>query len=327
MRTLWSPLCAAWGRLRSGRQRGQRWAGVELSGNRLHVVVLTAPAADGRVRVLECSTRELDGELSLPVLSALAASLHSRPEHWSLLLSRDDYRVSVIPAPDVPDTELAQSVRWQLAPTLDFSAEEASIDLMRIPTAPWDTGRAPELYAIAARSEKVTASASLWREAGLPLSAIDIHETAQRNIAVLGERAGELLVMVAFGEQEVRITCSWHGELYMDRLIAEQTRVHDTPARRAMLCDRIALQVQRSLDAVRGSYGFMQTARIVAAGAPEGFCDTLAALIADPVETLTPDTWFDLSATPELGDPETFMRYFAAVGTALRGVHREVVSP
>ena len=52
---------------------------------------------------------------------------------------------------------------------------------------------------VAARGAAVNAQASLFRAAHLNLSAIDIRETAQRNIATLLERDSELLVLVAFG--------------------------------------------------------------------------------------------------------------------------------
>lgn len=315
-----SQLRALWHRLHPCHQR---WAGADLQGKQLCVVVLAEQQAGARVMVLECATLELDDELTPDeltpdALSALAQGLKNRPERWSLLLPRDDYRISIVAAPEVPAAELAQSLRWQLAPTLDFAAEEAIIDFMQIPTQAWESRRAPELYAIAARGDSVRAQAGIFHAAGLPLAAIDIYETAQRNIAGLTERRDELLVMVVFSASEMRITFSWHGELYLDRLIAETASQDDTPAHRALLCDRLALQVQRSLDAVRSNYPFMQAARIVAAGAPAGFCEHLAASVADPVECLQPDDLFDLSATPELREPANFIRYFHALGAALR---------
>ncbi len=317
---LWSQHGFSWQRLRARRLNGLRWAGIEVQDTQLHLVVVAAPLPGAQARVLECASVELDGELSAATLSDLAKSLRSRPQRWSLLLPRDDYRVSIIPAPDVPADELVPSVRWQLAPLLDFPVEDAAIDCMRIPTEPWDLARPSALYAIAARGDKVAARASLFREAGLQLSAIDIHETAQRNIATLAGEPDELLVMVAFARQEVHITFNWHGELYLDRLIAEQHGDDDSPARRALLCERIAAQLQRSLEAVRSSYPFMHAARIVEIGAPEGFCAQLATLVSDPVETFQPEAVFDLAATPELAAPANFIRYFPALGTALRGL-------
>lgn len=305
--------------LRSGHPPALRWAGIELQDKQLHLVVMGAAPNSDQIRVLECVSRELEDELSADTLTGIVQSLTSRPQRWSLLLPRDDYRLSVIPAPEVPADELAQSVRWQLAPVLDFPVEDAAIDFMTIPATKPDEGRPSELYAIAARGDAVTRFASLFREARVPLAAIDIHETAQRNLAALIEQPDELLVMVAFHRQAVQITFSWRGELYLDRLMAEPVNDDESPARRAMLCERIALQAQRSLDAVRVSYPFMQSARIVVAGAPAGFVDSMTALTGVPVEVMRPEAFLDLRATPALCDTVEFMRYFQAIGTALRG--------
>ena len=285
----------------------------------LHVAVLDTAATGERIRVLECKALLLDAPLSRDALFNFAETLNSHPQRWSLLLERDDYRISIVPAPEVPVSEQAQSLRWQIAPTLDFAADDASVDYMTLPTAGWQTERPAELYAVAARGETVAARATLFRDAQLPLGAIDIRETAQRNMAALMEREHELLVMVAFTHLEVQITFSWHGELYLDRLIAESSSPDESPDRRSALCDRIATQVQRSLAAVRNSYPFMQSARIVAAGAPPGFCDVLAQSTDAPIETLQPEKFFDLALVPELQKPEHFMRYFHALGSALRG--------
>lgn len=323
--TLHTRLPVAWQKLRQPQflqQRRQRWVGVDLQADALHVAVLAADAPGERVRVLECRALPLNEALSADALASFAHELHSHPQRWSLLLARDDYRISIVPAPEVPASEQAESLRWQLASSLDFAADDASIASMALPTAAWEAERPAELYAIAARGETVAARAALFRDAQLPLSAIDIRETAQRNIAALMEHEQELLVMVAFTHHEVQITFNWHGELYLDRLIAEFSSPDDTPDRRAALCDRIALQVQRSLTAVRNTYPFMQSARIVVAGAPPGFCEALAELapaVHAPIETLQPDTFFDFSLAPELRAPEQFMRYFHALGCALRG--------
>lgn len=306
-------------RIRPGRQAALRWAGIDLQEKHLHLVVIGAASNGSQIQVLECVSRELEGELSADTLTDIVQSLASRPQRWSLLLPRDDYRLSVIPVPEVPDDELSQSVRWQLAPVLDFPVEDAAVDFMTIPVANSTKGHPSELYAIAARGDTVTRFASLFREARVPLTAIDIHETAQRNLAARIEHPDEVLVMVAFHRQAIQITFSWQGELYLDRLLAEPRNDEDSPARRAMLCERVALQVQRSLDTVRASHPFMQAARIVVAGAPEGFVASMGALAAVPVEVMRPEAFLDLRATPALCDTVEFMRYFQAIGTALRG--------
>jgi len=161
--------------------------------------------------------------------------------------------------------------------------------------------------------------ADLFRTARINLCAIDVAETAQRNLAVLAAQAEEGLGMVVFGEQQVQIIFSWHGELYMDRLIAESLAdAAGHPERTAAASARIVLQLQRSLDALRTNFPFVAIDRIVIAGAPATFRAALADTIPLSVETLQLERLFDLSHAPQLADPAVGMRYVTALGAALR---------
>lgn len=316
-----SALKARWSSLAARRISATPWAAVDFSARHMAAVLVAPPQGDGRPRVLKAVQAEVDGNLpEAGKFMPFAQQLEAGARPWTLLLPREEYRVSVMSEPAVPAAELAQSVRWQVAPTLDFPAEDASVDFMRIPTQAWQPGRTPDMYVIAARGDAVRQRVALFEGARLKLGAIDIRETAQRNVAALAERHDELLVMVAFGQEEVQISFSWHRELYMDRLIAEAADRDNQPERRAANNERIASQVQRSIEAVRGNFPFMMAARVLVAGAPEGFCELLAASLPEPVEALQPETLFDLSRTPALRDPHVFMQHFHAIGAALRGL-------
>lgn len=319
MRVDFSRLRSRFGELAAARRRRQPWTVADLQALRLLAVTVAPAAAGQRPAVLDASVLEF--EHALPATEALVAFAQQLPatkQRWALLLPREAYRLAMMPEPDVPPAELAQSVRWQLASTLDFPVEDAAVDFLKIPTKEWQPERSPELYVVAAPGAVVQAQAGLFRAARLDLQAIDIRETAQRNIATLLEREDELLVLVAFCADEVRISFNFRQELYMDRLIAERSVHDETPERRAAACERIRTQLQRSLDAVRASHPFMQAARIVVADAPEGFVELLGSTMFDPVEALDPDALFDLERAPQLREPRTFMQYFHALGVALR---------
>lgn len=306
-------------RLLATRRRAKPWVVAELQSSQMRALCVAPARSDERPRVLAAASLEFnEAPPDAAALAAFASEAQLARQRWALLLTRDDYRLSVMPEPEVPGDELVQSLRWQLSTTLDFPTEDASVDFLKIPTRVWQPERASELYVVAARGAAVHAQAALFRAARLNLRAVDICETAQRNIAMLLERENELLVLVAFCDDEVRISFNWQRELYMDRLIAEPSVDDETPERRAAVCERIQLQVKRSLDAVRANYPFMQAARIVLAGAPAGFAEHLRTAVFDPVDELVPEALFDLSQVPELHDPRAFMRYFHALGVALR---------
>lgn len=312
LRALLKPLAAS----RPGRRP---WAVADLQPRRM-TAVLVAPGNHGqRPTVYQAAAVEFEGEApTSDVLAGLAHDLRAGKQRWALLLPREDYRVSVMAEPEVPPAELAQSLRWQLATTLDFPVDDAAIDFMKIPVAGNEQEHTPDIYVVAARGVSVHAQADLFRHARLELRVIDIRETAQRNIATLLERPGELLAMVAFGESDVQITFNWQQELIMDRLIAEHVHSGDTPERRVAAGERIRLQLQRSLEAVRSSYPFIPSARIVVAGGPDDFIEQLKNVVFDPVEALVPEALFDLSRVPQLKDTQVFMQHFHALGVALR---------
>ncbi len=319
MRVDFSQLRARCAGLLRRRSASPHWAVASLQPGRMHAVLVAPGAPDRPAKVLAAA--ELEYADALPAADALAAFARGLPaagDHWALLLPRDDYRLSVIPEPEVPATELAQSVRWQLAATVDFPVDDAAVDFLPIPTREHAPERSPELYAVAARGDVVNERAALFRNARLKLRAIDIRETAQRNIAARLEQDDELLAMVAFCDDEVQISFSWRQELYMDRVIAEPACHDESAERRAAAAERIRLQLQRSLDAVHADFPFLPAARIVLAGAPEGFSALLQAGLQDPVEELAPDRLFDLTLVPQLQEPRCFMRHFHALGVALR---------
>ncbi len=315
-------------RLQIGKLRtSQGWCAISLGEHHLLGAAVAAAKRKGDLpQVLGVAALERDTQeptLQAAALTAMAAQLAAPNHPYALLLPRDDYRLSVLPEPAVPAAELAQSVRWQLAPVLDFAIEEAVVEHMSIPTASWQPDKQQELYAIAAKSETMAQYAASFREARLRLRAIDIRETAQRNIAALAEQPDEVLGMVSFGVRHVQITFTWHGELYMDRLIAEPiSSMDDYPDRRSAIYARILLQVQRSVDALHDNLPFMQLGRILVAGAPPDFCEQLAAAVTEPVEMLSLETLFDLSLVPQLRDPAFGVRYFAVLGAALRGMEK-----
>ena len=304
---------------------GSGWTAVEAGPHALLAVSIAAPVRKGgRPLVLKAGIVELDpqnGTLTAAALGALAAQVSVPRSPWALLLPRDDYRVIVLPEPAVPAAELGQSVRWQLAPLLDFPIEEATVEHMFIPTLAWQAEKKQELYAIAARLPVMENYADLFHQAHLRLSAIDIYETAQRNIAARLEQSNESLGMISFSEQHVQITFSWQHELYMDRLIAEPiASMTEAPERRTAAYARILLQIQRSIDALRQNFPFIPAGRMLVAGAPPEFAEQLAAAISEPVEILALETLFDFSSTQVLQDPVMAMRYFAVLGAALRGM-------
>src|SRR5688500_12860661 len=141
---------------------------------------------------------------------------------------------------------------------------------MSKPTAQQMPQKAANIYAIAAHRDVVNRRTEPFKKAKVPLQAVDVRETAQRNIALLLQKPNEGIGMVALNNRGVQITFTFGGELYLDRFMEEPIEpflTGDDEARDRVL-DRITLQVQRSVDFMNRTYPFIQVRRVVIAPMP-----------------------------------------------------------
>ena len=306
------------------------WSAVDSSPEGMCGASVRMPDAQGaKPLVVKCATMD-EPEFGTAGLAHLARKIAVSQFQWTLPLARGDYKLVVLPEPAVKPAEMDNSVRWSLGTLLEYPVEEAVVDWMSIPTSKYAPQRQQNLYAVAARNEVIMRRVETFHQTKLALGAVDIRETAQRNIAALVEKPGEALGMLAVNAQGVQITLTFEGELYLDRFIEAPlaAALAGGDDNRTRMFERITLQVQRSLDYVRRTLSFMSVGRIVMAPlpAPIALREHLAQHIAEPVEMLDLASVFDFSRTPELAPEENQARYFTALGAALRGTGGRIMS-
>lgn len=306
-----------------GRGKAAGWSAVVACASGIHAVNVAAAA--GRPCVLGCASLP-SGELSARTLAALAAQLRSDGP-WVLALGRQEYRILVVPEPPVQEAEIEQSLRWTIAGMIDFAPEEANLAWMRIPTVQELPNRPPQLYVMVTRREWIERYARLFKDARLALRAIDVRETGQRNLATLASQPGEGVALLRVAPDGIELTISCNGELYLDRFIEEIVFGHGLPDPEAQerMLERIALQVQRSLDYIERNLSFIEVKRLLIAPLPRplDLAGLIAPNLAIPVENLDLADHFDFSLTPELREQENQALYFEALGAALRFSSRE----
>ncbi|WP_342114806.1 agglutinin biogenesis protein MshI [Pseudoduganella sp. OTU4001] len=237
------------------------------------------------------------------------------------LLAGGEYQLLQVEAPNVPQEELKTAVRWRLKDMLDFHIDDATIDVLDIPVDKNAGNRAHSMFAIAARNSLIQSRQDLFAEAQAPLSVIDIPEMAQRNISALLEPEGRGLAMLSFSDAGGLLTVSYNKELYLARhleVTLAMVQEQDVERRHASF-DKIALELQRSLDHFDRQYHFISISRLMLAptGVPS-LQDFLAAQMYMPVESFGLGDVFDLTDAPSLLDPEEQVRYFLTLGAALR---------
>lgn len=178
------------------------------------------------------------------------------------------------------------------------------------------------MFAVSARNEIIAGHVRRFQDAHIGLAAIDVPEAAQRNISALFEEQDRGLAFLGFDESGGLLTVTFRGELYLSRRIDVSTaRLLDGDAQtRSQLHERIALEVQRSLDHFDRQYSFITLSRFMLGPLADdaGLAEYLAGNIYVRVERADLAAAFDCSAVAELADPVRQARCMQILGAALR---------
>lgn len=202
---------------------------------------------------------------------------HLRDTRAVVVLAAGEYDLLQMAAPNVPDEEVREALRWQLRGTLPYSPEEAALDFVRVPQAADAPQRATLLVVVAPKSTVALAVGPLVDQ-GIEIEAVDVPEFAQRNLQALtsvvnsvgnsaGNTPGTTVGMQAgpsssnawlgFETNACLLTVQCAGELVFARRIpvTGMAQEIDGEHQRAYLADRIGTQVQRSIDLVERQLG------------------------------------------------------------------------
>ena len=202
----------------------------------------------------------------------LAKRLRLERYRCETLMSAGEYRLLAVEAPNVPPAELKSAVRWSVQGLIDFHIDDATVDVLDIPPEPGSSGAFHAMYAVVTRNEFVKSQIDRFHEAAIPLSVIDIAETAQRNIGALCEEAGGSGVALLYAaETYCLLTINFKAELYLSRRIElglDQVFRHEEGAREEVL-NRILLEIQRTLDVFERQYHFIAVGKLVVAPEPK----------------------------------------------------------
>lgn len=238
------------------------------------------------------------------------------------LMAPGEYQLLTVDAPTVPPAELKSAVRWSVQGLIDFHIDDATIDILDIPAAPGTSATAHAMFAVVARNELVIQHINRFQEAAIPLSVIDIAETAQRNIGVLCEATDAQAVALAYvADTYSLLTVNFKGELYLARRIElglEQLFRYDEGSRSGIL-NRMLLEVQRTLDVFERQYHSVPIGKLVVAPEPRnsGLREYLAENLDLPVVPLDLGEIVDFTdgVAPEAASQ---WKHFHLIGTALR---------
>jgi MSHA biogenesis protein MshI len=301
---------------RTSRDAG--WVSVTLSNRGVHIAQVKYVGT--RPQVTRCSFHPL-AEVTAVTLEKIRKELQLDAARFTTLLSSNEYQILMVDAPNVPVDELKTAIRWKIKDSLSYHIDDATIDVLQIPSHKYGSDRPQSLYAVAASNETIRRRIGLFEKAGLELGVIDIPEMAQRNVAALFETEARGLVLLSFSDEGGLLTITCDGELFLARRIditLGQLQDADEGLRQQYL-DRVELEVQRSLDYFDRQFHHIPVSRMLVS-APEslGLEKVLASNLGLPVEMLDLAQGMDIGTVPELADSEYACHALPSLGAALR---------
>lgn len=276
-------------------------------------------SAEGASVIDRCGTRALEGEFD--GVERVAKELGLDRYQCSTLLAPGEYQMLLVEAPNVPRVELKTAIRWRIKDLLDYHVEDATVDVLDVPRNPAGGERGHSMYAVTARNDVIRACIGRFEAARIPLSVIDIEETAQRNVAALFEHDERGLAMLRVGPDQGLLTINYRQELVLARRI--EVGMHalleaSGPAREEHL-QRVLLELQRTFDHFDRQFTYVPVSKLMLAPEPEdsGLLEYLAANLDMPVERLRLSGAIAFGARAEL-EPEEEWRLFHLIGASLR---------
>ncbi len=299
------------------KSRDSGWFSIGISA---HGIFLAQVKQVGAVMsVLRCEFHE--GDVSALALEKICRGVHSSKQDFTTLLAPGEYQILMVDAPNVPVSELKTAIRWKIKDSLNYHVDDATVDVLQIPSSKYGSDRAQSMYAIAASNDTIQKRIALFEQAKVELDVIDIPEMAQRNIAALFEQNDRALVVLAFDDNGGLMTFTSKGELLLARRIEITSgQLQDANEQlRQQYLDRVELELQRSLDYFDRQYNHLPVSRLLVCAPDEANLVTLlAASVEVKVEKLDLSQAMDVSQISSLGDSDFVARMLPTLGAALR---------
>lgn len=302
---------------RFGVKTEQGWMAVVRRGDRIDLAHVIR-AASGKPQIRLCDSFRIERD-EADALQRLAQARNLKRYRCASLMAEGDYRLAQIDAPAVPEEERVQAVRWRLKDVVDFPVEDAALAVADIPA---EGARQPSVFAIISPSTAVASRMALFSDAKLLLESLDIPEMALRNVAELFEETNRALAFLSVTEGESLLTVTFKGELFVARRIDLTARAlaDADPERRSQMLERLALELQRSLDNFDRQYGFVTLSGMVVAS--EWDAEAVVAALSEnlylPVKAMMLAEVMEFDDLPELRASERQAQALLAIGAALR---------
>ncbi len=277
----------------------------------------------GKAHLLDCQVHDLESkEKQAELLSGCVKKMELQDMQCSYVLSPDEYSLHLVEAPAVEPEELRSAVRWSVKDLLDMKIDDAAIEVFPVPD---DAYRGRKMvYVVATAKSRIEKIVELVTNAGLELAIIDIPELAMKNIVTSFIDDSHGTAFMDLRRTGSTMNISNNGALYLTRRINTQMdpEVMQSPEWEN-LKDRLALEIQRSLDYYESQMSQGQVTNIIIAQRQhdtEAMTRVLDEMLSAKVTAL--DLAGSLESDVEL-TPEILQIGATAIGATLRGIKKQ----
>lgn len=272
---------------------GTQWVTVIQDGSTVHAaqVVYTA---EGRPRVDWMWQHDAQGMDS--ALRTLQGAKRLKGCALVGVLDRAHYRMLATDTPDVAREDWRDAMRWHLKEQVDFPVEDAVLDVLEVPQGTSRSSSAVMTFLVPRLDYSTVELAA--DDLGLNWTALDVPETALRNVCALAEDGEKAHALMVFGDSHGMLVITYKGELLMARHIEVTVSAvaGDEEVRGAAL-SRASLEILRTVDTFERMHSQIQLSGMTVAlppGCGTGALEMLAELIYVPLQPLGLSAWFDL---------------------------------
>lgn len=235
-----------------------------------------------------------------------------------VLLERGQYQLVQTEAPDMPRAEWRDALRWRLKDQVEFPVDDAAVDLLAMPAEAGPRNQRTLIAVVAPAAARQQARRQ-GEDAGWDWQAMDVAETALRNLGALLATPGRGHALLHLGEGHATLVITVAGGLLLSRQIelarAQLTGDDDHTRQQAM--ERAGLELQRTLDGFDRVFSQVGLERLDVLPGPgdEALADFVRELVYVPVTVARIGERLDLSRLPE---GSALHDHWLAIGAALR---------
>lgn len=211
-------------------------------------LALVRRSGEGKLSIDHCAIHAASGDPAA-ALKAVLDKLRMGRAPVCAVIGGDDYQIVQVEAPDVLPAEMRAAIRWRLRDVINFSVDEAVIDVFETPD-PVRRTQGKMLFAVAARDAAIQRISTTVRTVAKGFDSIDVPELCLRNLSALLPQDHKGVAMLALNERFAQLVITRQGVMYLTRRIDTGRFSRDGRVDAGSL----ALEIQRSLDYYESHY-------------------------------------------------------------------------